>query len=62
MYTRHRPERILLYQLVKEYYPALKAHLASRGADGPAYFEQEFEDYLKCAPLKHGFLRVCVCV
>jgi hypothetical protein len=24
----------------------------------PGYVEQEFEDYLKCGRLEHGFLRV----
>ena len=32
-YVRHRPGRTLLYQLVEEYYPAFKAHLASQGTD-----------------------------
>ena len=58
-YVRHRPERTLLYQLVEEYYPAFKAHLAGRGTDLPGYIEQEFEEYLKCGRLEHGFLRVC---
>jgi hypothetical protein len=31
-YTRHRPERALLYQLVREHYPAFKAHLAVQDA------------------------------
>ncbi len=57
-YVRHRPERTLLYQLVEEYYPAFKAHLAAQGTDLPGYVEQEFEDYLKCGRLEHGFLRV----
>ena len=57
-YVRHRPERTLLYQLVEEYYPAFKAHLAVQGTDLPGYVEQEFEDYLKCGRLEHGFLRV----
>ena len=30
-YVRRRPERTLLYQLVAEYYPAFKAHLAAQG-------------------------------
>jgi hypothetical protein len=42
-YTRHRPERTLLYQLVREYSPALKAHRAAQGAVLPGYVEQEFE-------------------
>ena len=28
VYTRHRPERTLLYQLVQEYYPAFNLHCA----------------------------------
>jgi len=57
-YQRHRPERTLLYQLVEEYYPAFKAHLAAQGRGLPGYVEQEFEDYLRCGRLEHGFLRV----
>ena len=57
-YVRHRPERTLLYQLVEEYYPAFKAYLAVQGTDLPGYVQQEFEDYLKCGRLEHGFLRV----
>jgi len=29
--ARHRPERTLLHQLVAEYYPAFKAHVAAQG-------------------------------
>ena len=58
VYTRHRPERTLLYQLVQEYYLAFKAHLAAQGTVLPGYVEQEFEDYLKCGRLERGFLRV----
>ena len=57
-YVRHRPERTLLYQLVEEYYPAFKAHLAAQGNALPGYVEQEFEEYFKCGRLEHGFLRV----
>ena len=59
VYTRHRPERTLLYQLVQEYYPAFRAPLAAQGTVLPGYAEQEFEDYLKCGRLEHGFLWVC---
>ncbi len=58
LYARHRPERTLLYQLVQEYYPAFKAHLAAQGRTLPGYVEQAFEDYLKCGRLEEGFLRV----
>jgi hypothetical protein len=57
-YVRHRPERTLLYQLVDEYYPSFKAHLAAQGETLPSYVDQEFEAYLKCGRLEHGFLRV----
>jgi ribosomal protein S27E len=57
-YVRHRPERSLLYQVVEEYYPSFKAHLAARGDALPDYVEQEFEGYLECGRLEHGFLRV----
>ena len=57
-YARHRPERTLLYQLVAAHYPAFKAHLAAQGDGLPEYVEQEFEHYLKCGRLEHGFLRV----
>jgi hypothetical protein len=42
VYERHRPERTLLYQLVEDYYPALKAHLAAQGKTLPGYVEREF--------------------
>ena len=60
-YARHRPERTLLYQLVEDYYPALKAQLAAQGTALPGYVEREFDEYLKCGRLEHGFLLVqCV--
>jgi len=57
-YERHRPEQTLLYQLVEEYYPAFVAQLAAQGTELPEYVQREFEDYLKCGRLEHGFLRV----
>lgn len=57
-YERHRPEETLLYQLIEQHYPALVAHLAEQGKVLPAYVQQEFEEYLKCGRLEHGFLRV----
>ena len=57
-YERHRPERILLYQLIQEYYPALQAQLAVQGTELPAYVQREFEVYLECGRLERGFVRV----
>jgi len=57
-YARHRPERTLLYQLVEEYYPVFEAQWAAEGRVLPDYVRQEFDEYLKCGCLEHGFLRV----
>ena len=57
-YARHRPEQTLLYQLVEQHYPAFVEHLAARERTLPAHVQREFEDYLKCGRLEHGFLRV----
>jgi len=58
VYVRHRPEKTLLYQLVDEYWPEFQAELASQGKFLPAYVTNEFDEYLKCGRLEHGFLRV----
>ena len=57
-YERHQPEQTLLYQLVEAHYPALVDHLAQQGKSLPDHVHQEFEAYLKCGRLEHGFLRV----
>ena len=48
--TDDMPTATLLYQIVEEYYPAFKAHLAARGDALPDYVEQEFEGYLSAGP------------
>jgi len=57
-YRRHRPEATLLYQLVAEHYPGFRDRRAAEGRPLPRYVEDEFEAYLKCGLLEHGFLRV----
>ena len=57
-YQRHRPEQTLLYQIVAEYYPAFAELMAEQGRELPGYVQREFEDFLKCGRLEHGFLRV----
>lgn len=57
-YKRHEPENTLLYQIIKEYYPQFLAKLREEGRVLPDYVHDEFEDYLKCGMLQHGFLRV----
>mgnify|MGYP001813108265 CR=1 FL=1 len=57
-YQRHRPEQTLFYQLVDEYYPAFAALMAEQGKELPGYVQREFEEFLNCGRLEHGFLRV----
>jgi len=58
VYIRHRPETTLLSQIVREYWPEFQAELASHGKYLPAYVTTEFDEYLKCGRLEHGFLRI----
>ena len=57
-YQRHRPEQTLLYRIVEEYYPQFVDLMARQGRPLPDYVQQEFEDYLRCGRLEHGFLRL----
>ena len=57
-HVRHRPEQTLLYQLVERHYPEFARLMAAQGSPLPGYVAREFEDYLKCGRLEHGFLRV----
>ena len=57
-YKRHRPETTLLYQLIERYYPDFIVNLADQGKYLPKYVEREFDEFLRCGRLEHGFLRV----
>ncbi|MEK9826483.1 MAG: transposase zinc-binding domain-containing protein, partial [Methylotenera sp.] len=57
-YVRHRPESTLLYQVIERYYPEYLSALSYQGKSILAFVEKEFEEYLKCGRLEHGFLRV----
>jgi ribosomal protein S27E len=57
-YQRHRPETTLLYELVAQHYPAFRDRRAAEDRPLPRYVEDEFDAYLKCGLLEHGFLRV----
>ena len=57
-YERHKPETTLLYQIVEEYWPSFQAELDHQGKSLPHFVANEFDEYLKCGKLEHGFLRV----
>ncbi|MFT6752511.1 MAG: hypothetical protein ACJA2O_002698 [Candidatus Azotimanducaceae bacterium] len=57
-YERHRPEASLLYQLIEQHWPKFQAEMGRQSKHLPKFFTQEFEEYLQCGRLEHGFLRV----
>jgi ribosomal protein S27E len=57
-YRQHRPEQTLLYQLVERHYPEFKEILSQQGKSLPYHVEKEFDEFVKCGRLEHGFLRV----
>ena len=57
-YQRHRPEQTLLYQLVEQHYPTFAEMMQSQRKALPYHVIKEFDDFLKCGRLEHGFLRV----
>lgn len=53
-----RSERMLLYALVQAHYMDFIARLEAQDRPLPAYVREEFDEYLRCCVLDHGFLRV----
>lgn len=58
-YERRRPEESVLYRLVQEQLETFLAQVeAETGASLPEFIEEEFDAFLKCGILAHGFLRL----
>ena len=58
-YERRRPEETVLYQLVQEHAESFFAQVeAETGMGLPEFVKAEFEAFLECGVLAHGFLRV----
>ena len=58
-YERRRPEETTLYQVVQEQLETFLVQVEARTASGlPAFVKDEFEAFLECGILAHGFLRV----
>ena len=58
-YERHRPERTALYRLVQQHAATFIAHTeASTGSALPRFVKDEFDAFLECGMLAHGFLRL----
>ncbi|HCI2555410.1 TPA: IS91 family transposase, partial [Pseudomonas aeruginosa] len=48
----------MLYQIVEDNYPAFVEQMACEGRPLPHYVQREFDEFLRCGRLEHGFLRV----
>ena len=58
-YQRRRPEQTTLYQLVQEHIQSLFAQVEHETGVGlPEFVKDEFEAFLQCGILAHGFLRL----
>ena len=59
-YRRREPEQTLLHQTVRAHWKTLLAEVAQRtdGGSLPGFVIAEFERYLACGVLAHGFARV----
>jgi hypothetical protein len=57
-YERHKPEQTLLYQIIEQHYPAFSRLMEQQGRSLPFYVKKEFDEFLKCGRLEHGFIRV----
>jgi hypothetical protein len=58
-YERHLPEQTTLYRPVKQHAASFIAHTeANTGSELPRFIKGEFEAFLECGILAHGFLRL----
>ena len=57
-YVRHCPEETVLYDVVERHHDPFFAHLEEQGRRVPGFVHAEFEAYLRCGRLEHGFVRV----
>ena len=58
-YERHRPEQTTRYRLVQQHAARFIAHTeASTVAALPRFIKDEFDAFLECGILAHGFLRL----
>ena len=58
-YERHRPEESALYRLVQQHAATFFAQVeAGTGAGLPKFVRDEFDAFLECGILAHGFLRL----
>ena len=57
-YQRHQPEQTPLYRLVQQPLQTFLAQAEAAGTDLPRFVTEEFDAYLECGILAHGFMRL----
>ena len=58
-YERRRPEETTLYRLVQDHLETFLAEVGAGGAASlPQFVKDEFDAFLECGILAHGFLRL----
>jgi len=58
-YERRRPEETTLYRVVQEHLETFLAQVEAGGAASlPQFVKDEFDAFLECGILAHGFMRV----
>ena len=58
-YERRRPEETTLYQVVQEQLETFLAQVEAQTGSGlPEFVKEEFEAFLECGILAHGFVRL----
>jgi RNase P protein component len=58
-YSRHKPEESVLYRVIQNNWLGFQGQvLRETGHPLPDFVVKEFEEYLRCGILAHGFLRV----
>ena len=62
IYERRAPENELLYKMIAQHWPGIVRDYAARDVRIAPHVHAEFERYLRCGILQHGFVRLkCPC-
>lgn len=56
-YARRRPETTVLYEVVREAWPVFREKADEQGGL-PKFVQRDFDEYLRCGRLEHGFVRL----
>ena len=58
IYERRSPENELLYKMIAQHWPGIVRDYAARDVRIAPHVHAEFERYLRCGILQHGFVRL----